>query len=88
MQNGITASSHKLIWKFFTGDLFPHKWGWEYFISSPVSDGKNIFVGGGDGKLYAIDSTGKSVWTFVTAGRIRATPVIVNDILYLNSFDG
>ena len=78
-----------LLWKTATGELLPHKWGWEYFLGSPVVNNGRIYVGGGDGVFYCLDgNTGKKIWTYKTNGRIRATPAIANDVVFIPSFDG
>jgi outer membrane protein assembly factor BamB len=59
---------------------------------------ENIYIGCSDGQLYALDSEGKSRWTFKSDGQILSDPVIlsdgtiyiytVNDTLYMLNPDG
>jgi len=63
--------------------------GWEYFSAAPVVSGDQVFIGSGDGHLYAIDKRkGKLNWKFETEGRIRATPLINEGVIYQPSNDG
>jgi hypothetical protein len=65
--------------------------GWEYFSSSPVpsADQKTIYVGSGDGHLYALATdNGQLRWKHKTPRRIRATPFLDNGLLYQPSNDG
>jgi outer membrane protein assembly factor BamB len=78
-----------LQWRTPTGDLLPHKWGWEYFLGSPIVSKGKVYVGSGDGSFYCLDgATGKKIWTHKTNGRIRATPAIRNDVVFIPSYDG
>ncbi len=45
--------------------------------SSPaIANNGNIYFGGEDGKLYALDWTGTPIWTFNTTGAVRTSPSI------------
>jgi len=62
---------------------------WEFEHASPVIAGDAVYFGGADGYLYALDpATGKQMWRFKTAGRIRATPAIADGVVYVGSMDG
>ena len=66
-----------------------HKWGWEYFVSSPVVEGGSVFFGSGDGWLYCLNKkSGAQLWKAQTNGRIRSTPAIADGKIYFASFDG
>jgi outer membrane protein assembly factor BamB len=64
-------------WQFETG----HK-----ICSSPtVADG-TVFVGGEDGKLYAVDaSTGEEVWHFNTGRIVGDSPAVANNTVFVGS---
>lgn len=60
----------------------------DYFMSSPLIVGNNIYVGA-DSCLFALDAlTGKVRWQRSTNGPIHSTPVILNGDIYIGSFDG
>ena len=62
---------------------------WDYWASSPLLDGGRVFVGSGDGKIYALDAmTGAVLWTFATQGRVRSSPASDGKTIYAGSFDG
>jgi outer membrane protein assembly factor BamB len=57
--------------------------------SSPAADRERIYVGEGDGTLYALDKqSGKEVWRYRTAGRILSSPTVHDGRLYVGSDDG
>lgn len=57
--------------------------------SSPVIDDKGIlYVGGGDGQLYAINTKKQKIhWRFRTGGPIPGSPRVFDDIAYFGSMD-
>lgn len=61
--------------------------GGQYVGSGTVADGKFI-IGNGDGKVYALDlDDGAQMWVFTTKDRVWATPVVVEDTVYIASLD-
>jgi eukaryotic-like serine/threonine-protein kinase len=91
----LDAEDGKEKWEFKTGAALPFQIAesypatWDYYVSSPlVADGR-VYIGSGDGNLYAIDSaSGKQNWKFKTEGRVRTTPALFENTLYFGSFDG
>ena len=75
-------------------DMNTGKERWKYDLksvsfSSPVTDKENVYVGAGNGKLYAFDkSSGKVDWEYKTTGSVFASPVLDNGNLYFGSDDG
>lgn len=72
------------------------KWTYERgfgIVSSPSigydGDG-NVYIGGGDGHLFALDKeTGEEVWKFGTANMVLSSPAIDSDgTIYVGSYDG
>ena len=62
---------------------------WDYYLSSPVYAEGKVFVGSGDGHLYALEpESGRLAWKFETGGIIHATPAIDNNKVFIGSFDG
>ncbi len=81
------------VWRIAMGpDALPRKGdylGWDYWLSSPTVQNGTIYVGGGDGKVYAVDTDKGSIrWTFGTAQRVRSSPAVKDGMLFVGSFDG
>lgn len=85
----------RLMWKFNLNDstisrLLPAPEGtdYDYLKSSPIIDQDTLYIGSGDGHLYAIDlATRQLHWQFASAAKIRATPTIVKDQVCIGSWD-
>jgi eukaryotic-like serine/threonine-protein kinase len=61
---------------------------YDYVQSSPVVSDGTVYAGSLDGHLYALTAdTGKIIWTFSTAGKIRATPAVDQGTVYIGSWD-
>lgn len=88
----VARATGKERWRVRTGSLAPLPWGHEgtdYYASSPAVVGDRVFVGSGDGTVYALDAaTGRERWTFKTGGRVRSSPAVVDGVVYIGSFDG
>ena len=70
----------KVDWKFATHGPI---------VSSPVIDGKTVFVGSADSTLYSINiATGKLQWMHKINGPIKATVCIEGDRVFLAGGDG
>lgn len=79
--------------------LMEHQWVTDPFNygihsaskSSPVSDGKSIFVGSDAGHLYSFNLDGKLRWKFYlgkAALGIHSTPVVDDSYVYIGSYRG
>jgi len=93
----INSKTGKLIWKFDLENLNLSRrlpaveapYEYDYLHSSPVYNNGLIYIGGLNGKLYALDSkTGKQRWFFQSQAKIRSTPVIHGRHVYFGSWDG
>ncbi|RJG50600.1 PQQ-binding-like beta-propeller repeat protein [Motilimonas pumila] len=93
----LNRHSGELIWQYDLNDGGAERnlpanyapWDFDYTKSSPVSDGKMIYVGSADQHLYAIDArSGELVWKFQTSGKIRATADINQRSVFISSWDG
>ncbi len=59
------------------------------YCSSPVVTRDKVFVGWGEGKLYALDTeTGKKLWEDSLSGDIISSPAIANGNLYVATMGG
>ena len=70
-------------WKFATGSSVE---------SSPAlsSDGSMVYVGSGDGNLYAVHAAnGTEAWTFATGDQVQSSPAVSRDgsTVYVGSND-
>ena len=71
--NGPTRLN-ELAWKFKTDG--------EVYSSPAVADGV-VYVGSGDGRLYALDArTGKEKWSFNTGGAVLSSPAVADGVVY------
>ena len=84
-RNGVYAASGGtalvgLQWRFMTeGDV----------ISSPVVAGQTVYVGSGDGRLYALDrTTGERRWAFDAGNPIPSSPAVGGGAVYIGTRDG
>lgn len=69
----------KLVWTFKTGN--------EIKSSAVISAGR-VFIGSGDGHLYALDlKSGREAWRFACEDAIEAPPCIVEDMVVVGSLD-
>jgi eukaryotic-like serine/threonine-protein kinase len=57
--------------------------------SSPTLHEDRVYVGSGDGHLYALDlSTGSEQWRFGTGGAVDSAPAVADGVVYVASRDG
>ncbi len=70
----------KLLWSFKTGGPVNS--------SAVVAEGR-VFIGSGDGNVYAIDlKSGEKLWQFKTGGPVEAPPLALNGRVFAGSQDG
>jgi outer membrane protein assembly factor BamB len=69
-----------LQWRFLTGGDV---------VSSPAIDAGVVYVGSGDGMLYAIDlERGTKRWSYAAGAPIAASPSVAHGLVYAGSYDG
>ena len=74
------ASAQEPTWTFETGGPI---------YSSPTLHEDRVFVGSGDGNLYAVDvNTGIERWRFGTGGAVDSAPAVADGVVYAVSRDG
>jgi eukaryotic-like serine/threonine-protein kinase len=74
------ASAQEPAWTFETGGPI---------YSSPTLHADGVFVGSGDGNLYAVDvNTGIERWRFGTGGAVDSAPAVADGVVYAVSRDG
>jgi eukaryotic-like serine/threonine-protein kinase len=60
----------------------------DFYLSSPTIAQDTVYVGSGDGNIYALDaSSGALRWKFRTGNVVHASPAIANGIVYIGSWD-
>jgi outer membrane protein assembly factor BamB len=88
----LIRTTGSLRWRYRTGADLPLAWGHEsgdYWTASPTLAHSTLYIGAGDGFLYALDpKTGHVRWKAKTGGRIRSAPAISDDTAYIGSYDG
>jgi outer membrane protein assembly factor BamB len=88
----LDQASGETRWRAETGPDAPWDWGqegWDYFSSSPAVEGGRVYVGSGDGHVYAFEArSGAEIWRFATGGRVRSSPALADGRLFVGSADG
>jgi eukaryotic-like serine/threonine-protein kinase len=60
----------------------------DLYLSSPSIDADTVYVGSGDGNIYALDAaSGTLRWKFHTGDVVHASPAIANGMVYIGSWD-
>lgn len=60
----------------------------DFYLSSPAIDANTVYVGSGDGNIYALDAaSGALRWKFRTGNVVHASPAIANGMVYIGSWD-
>src|SRR6266576_6953619 len=76
---GAVPAKPELLWTFKTGR--PVK-------SSAALDGGRVFIGSGDGNIYALDgATGKKIWDFKTGDAVESSPLALGGRVFVGSTD-
>ncbi|MFH1646175.1 MAG: PQQ-binding-like beta-propeller repeat protein [Chloroflexota bacterium] len=76
----VDTATRQVRWDFPTGVRMS---------SSPAVAGNVVYIGGEDGRLYALDrSTGVKLWDYLTGDKITSSPALAGGILYVGSHDG
>jgi eukaryotic-like serine/threonine-protein kinase len=60
----------------------------DMFLSSPTVVRDTVYVGSGDGYVYALDAkSGALRWKFKTGNVVHASPTVANGVVYIGSWD-
>jgi outer membrane protein assembly factor BamB len=77
-----TASNLGVRW------VYPREGNLKPLVGGLVESQGKLFIGGSDGKVYALDAaSGDKLWEFTTGDKIWGTPAVNGDTLYIGSFD-
>ncbi len=75
----VLTDSLTFLWKFKTGAAVK---------SSPAILRDKVFVGSGDGNVYAIDlNSGREIWKYKTEGPIEAAACVIDGAVFVGSSD-
>jgi outer membrane protein assembly factor BamB len=77
----LNASTGAKQWTFATGDIIRA-------TCPAIADDGAIYIGSGDGLVYAIEQDGTLRRTYATSDVVYASPIIAAGRLYVPSFDG
>ena len=67
----------------------PYRKDWVGLTSSPTLSGGLVYIGGGDGCLYALElASGAEVWQHAFGVPMLSTPLVTGDLLIVGSYDG
>jgi outer membrane protein assembly factor BamB len=86
-----TAGEHRFAGKHLHGampetEVMPDPF--DFFLSSPAVVRSMVYVGSGDGYVYALDAvSGEMRWKFRTGNVVHASPAVANDTVYVGSWD-
>lgn len=76
-------------WEMNLGDNLAYPWGFDYYLSSPVIDNNTLYIGSGNGSMFAIDIITKKVkWTFPTGSPVHSSPALAEGLLYFGNLNG
>ncbi|MHB9131749.1 MAG: outer membrane protein assembly factor BamB family protein, partial [Armatimonadota bacterium] len=89
----VETATGKERWRFQLGASLlafsPYERTGNPVIASPAISGTTIYLGGTDGKLYALDvTTGKLLWDYSLGVPITASPAISGNTVYISTYDG
>jgi outer membrane protein assembly factor BamB/LysM repeat protein len=73
-------NANQTLWSYATGGGVS---------SSPTIANGMVFVGSGDGKVYALNAyTGAFVWSYATEGAVESSPAVANGMVFVGSDNG
>ena len=80
--------SGKKVWAAFLGPEKQYDFA-DYHQSSPVLWGRTLYIGSGNGCVYALQAAdGTLLWKYQTGGVVHGTPAVDSSRVYVGSFDG
>ena len=75
-------------WTFATGG--ERRWDyWDYYLSTPAVDDRQVYFGSGDHHVYALNRrTGELRWKAGTGNIVHGEPAISGEKIIVGGFDG
>ncbi len=73
--------SEPVLWEYATGGVI--------YSSATLGRDGTVYIGSGDNKVYALDSSGNEKWTFTAGDWVDAVPALSADesVVYIGSWD-
>lgn len=85
----LQSENGKKIWQTNLNHDLNYEWGFDYYQSSPVVVNNTVYVGSGDGHMYAVNvADGKVKWKYKAASLVRSSPTIHNKLVYFGDLAG
>jgi len=89
----IDIKNKKKLWEFKTGSsLFrcaSYNTDYLSLLSSPIISGNLVYMGSGDGRIYALDiKSGEKKWEYELGVPVLSTPAISGNRLFVGAYDG
>lgn len=93
--HALDCASGRTRWVFEPGEALEYfsypddPRSWDFYASSPVVVDDSVYVGSGDGHVYALAlEDGRERWRFRTEAVVRATPAVADGVVYAGGMDG
>ncbi|MEQ8763524.1 MAG: PQQ-binding-like beta-propeller repeat protein [Planctomycetota bacterium] len=78
-----------LRWRVGLGEPLPCKWGYDYWLSSPIVTRVGLVLGSSDGRVLCLDvETGASRWSHDAGTRLVSSPAVRDDTIFIGGMDG
>jgi len=74
----LDARNGRTLWRFRAGVI----------EASPLLAGGRVYFGSWDHRVYALDRTGRLVWSFATGDRVKGGVALAGGTVYAGSYDG
>lgn len=86
--HALNAENGETIWSIATaGESFMDQW--DYHTNSPIIQENTIYFASRSGVIYALDlNDGSEVWSYNLNAKLRGTPYLSGDTLYVSSETG
>lgn len=85
----LSVSTGKPAWQTSIGTNKYYDWKFDFFWSSPTISGDTIFIGSGDGNLYAVNAAnGNVIWKYTATAQIRSSPAVFYNKVYFGDMNG
>ena len=89
----IDIKNKEKLWEFKTGSSMfrcaAYITNYVSLLSSPTISGNLVYIGSGDGRIYALDiKSGEKKWEYDLGVPVLSTPAISGNMLFVGAYDG